>query len=103
MYRISTYNALGTPDDGIDYARRIGPARLATTERVARCLTDTARMWHQIGDGQRAFGALRSLEHTAPEELRRPALRTLTANLLYSSQSLPGITDLARRTGVLTG
>jgi transcriptional regulator with XRE-family HTH domain len=99
MYRISSYTVLGTPDDAVPYATGINPAQLANTERVARYLTDTARMWHQIGDGRRTFSALTAIERTAPEEVRRPAIRALTAELLYRPQSLPGLREFAVRTG----
>jgi hypothetical protein len=99
MYRISAYTVLGTPDDAVPYVTRVNRAHLASVERVARYLTDTARMWHQLGDGRRAFGALRALEVTAFEEVRRPALRALTADLLYTPQNLPGLREFAVRTG----
>ncbi|MFF2898610.1 hypothetical protein [Streptomyces sp. NPDC057966] len=76
-------------------------AQLGNTERVARYLTDAARMWHQLGDGRRTFSALRAIERTAPEEVRRPALRTLTADLLYAPGSLPGLREFAVRTGAV--
>jgi transcriptional regulator with XRE-family HTH domain len=101
MYRISSLTVLGTPDDAVAYVRRIEPAQLANAERVARYLTDTARMWHQLGDGRRTFNALRAVEHTAPEEVRRPAIRTLTADLLYRPGSLPGLREFAVRTGAV--
>ncbi|MBP0460847.1 helix-turn-helix domain-containing protein [Streptomyces montanisoli] len=101
MYRISSFTALGTPDDAVPYVRRVQPAQLANTERVARYLTDTARMWHQLGDGRRTFGALRAIEHTAPEEVRRPAIRSLTADLLYQPGSLAGLREFAVRTGAV--
>ncbi|WP_078943206.1 helix-turn-helix domain-containing protein [Streptomyces aureus] len=100
LYRIGIHNALGTPDEGIAYARSLAPARLPTPERRARYYTDTARMWHQLGDPRRTFTALRGIEHNAPEEARRPAVRTLTAELTYSSVSLPGLKEYAERTGV---
>ncbi|MFD8966117.1 transcriptional regulator [Streptomyces sp. NPDC059568] len=101
VYRISAYNALGTPDDAVPFARRVIPAQLASTQRVARYLTDTARMWHQLGDGPRTYSALRAIERRAPEEVRRPALRTLTNDLLYTPQSLPGLREFAVRTGAV--
>ncbi|WP_435056517.1 helix-turn-helix domain-containing protein [Streptomyces noursei] len=101
MYRISSLTVLGTPDDAVPYVRRVDPKQLANTERVARYLTDTARMWHQLGDGRRTFSALRAIEHTAPEEVRRPAVRTLTADLLYTPGSLPGLREFAVRTGAV--
>ncbi|PIB12275.1 hypothetical protein B1C81_00855 [Streptomyces sp. HG99] len=101
MYRISSLTVLGTPDDAVPYVQRVVPAQLANTERVARYLTDTARMWHQLGDGRRTFSALRAIEHVAPEEVRRPAIRTLTADLLYTPGSLPGLREFAVRTGAV--
>ncbi|RDG31043.1 transcriptional regulator [Streptomyces corynorhini] len=99
MYRISSFTVLGTPDDAIPYVTQVNTAQLASTERVARYLTDTARMWHQLGDNHRTFSALRALEATAPEEVQRPALRALTADLLYAPQNLPGLRVFAVRTG----
>ncbi|MFD8727747.1 helix-turn-helix domain-containing protein [Streptomyces sp. NPDC059611] len=99
MYRISSLTVLGTPDDAVQYVRRVNTMQLASTERVARYLTDTARMWHQLGDGRRTYSALRALDHTAPEEARRPAVRTLTADLLYRPGSIPGLREFAARTG----
>ncbi|MGW1275512.1 transcriptional regulator [Streptomyces tsukubensis] len=101
MYRISTYTVLGTPDDGIPYAHSVSLAALPTAERRARFLTDSGRMWNRIGDGPRTYAALRAIERTAPEELRRPALRMLTAELLHSPQHLRGIRDFADRHGAL--
>ncbi|MFI6056096.1 helix-turn-helix domain-containing protein [Streptomyces violascens] len=101
MYRISSLTVLGTPDDAVTYVRRVDPTQLANTERVARYLTDTARMWHQLGDNRSTFSALRAIEHTAPEEVQRPAIRTLTADLLYAPGSLPGLREFAVRTGAV--
>jgi len=99
LYRIGIFNALGTPDEGVRYAARIDPARLPTAERRARLGTDTARMWHQLGDHRKTFASLRMVEQAAPEEARRPALRAMTADLLYGPVSLPGMREFARRTG----
>lgn len=102
VYRVSVYNALGTPDDGIPHARRIPYTELADTERAARALTDTTRMWHALGEHARAYDALLVLERTAPEEVRRPAVRTLIASLVYAPARLPGIRELAARAGAMT-
>lgn len=99
LYWIGVHNALGTPDEGVRHAAAIDPARLPTAERRARLGTDTARMWHQLGDHRRTFASLRLVEQAAPEEVRRPALRALTADLLYGPVPLPGLRDFARRTG----
>lgn len=102
MYSISTHNSLRTPDEGVQHVSSIIPAQLPTAERRARYFTDTARMWHQIGDSRRAYTALRAVEREAPEEARRPAIQALTADLLYSPRSLPGLKEFALRTGAAT-
>jgi Helix-turn-helix domain len=100
LYWIGVHTALGGPDEGVRYAARIVPGQLPTTERRARYGTDCARMWHHLGDHRRTLAALRFTEQVAPEEVRRPALRALTADLLYAPVTVPGVRELAARTGV---
>lgn len=101
LYRVGIFNVLGTPDDGVPYAKRLTSVVWPSAERQARAGTDTARMWHQLGDHRRTFAALRSVEQAAPEEARRPALRALTADLLYGPVALPGLRAFAQRTGAI--
>lgn len=101
MYRISTLNALGTPDEGVKVAGRLNINLMSTPERRARAWTDTARMWHALGDGPQTFAALRRIEAEAPQEVRRPALRALTADLLYGPARVQGLREFAVRTGAL--
>ncbi|MFE4974233.1 helix-turn-helix domain-containing protein [Kitasatospora sp. NPDC056651] len=100
LYWVGVHTALGTPDEGVPYAARIAPGRLPTAERRARYGTDCARMWHHLGDHHRTFAALRFTEQVAPEEVRRPALRALTTDLLYAPASVSGVREFAARTGV---
>ncbi|MFD5467256.1 XRE family transcriptional regulator [Kitasatospora sp. NPDC127059] len=100
LYWIGVHSALGTPDEGVPYAARIAPERLPTAERQARFGTDCARMWHHLGDHRRTVAALRYTERVAPEEVQRPALRALTADLLYAPVTVAGVRELAARTGV---
>ncbi|MFI1258950.1 XRE family transcriptional regulator [Streptomyces netropsis] len=97
-FHISIHNVLGTPDEGLAYARRINPAVFTTAERRARYWTDTARMWARLGDHGRTFAALRAIEQQAPEEARRPSVRALTADLVYAPVNLPGLKEYAART-----
>ncbi|MER5783079.1 helix-turn-helix transcriptional regulator [Streptomyces mobaraensis] len=99
--RISIFNALGEPDDGVAPMQRINPGKFPTAERRARFFTDAARMWHQLGNHQRTYAALRSIEREAPEEARRPSVRALTADLVYAPVRLPGIREFAGRTGAI--
>lgn len=101
VYRIGVFNALGTPDEGVSVARRIDIDMMSTPERRARAWTDTARMWHALGDGPQTFAALQRVEKEAPQEVRRPALRALTANLLYAPARVPGVRQFAARTGAI--
>jgi len=102
LYRIGIHNVLGTPDEGLKYADSINPARLPTAERRARFYTDTARMWHQLGNPCATYAALRGIEHQAPEEARRPAIRALTTDLVYGPVALPGLKEYAVRTGAVS-
>jgi transcriptional regulator with XRE-family HTH domain len=99
VYRIGVFNALGAPDEGVDVTRRLDIDTMSTAERRARAWTDTARMWHALGESGKTFAALRHVEHEAPQEVRRPALRALTADLLYAPARVPGIREFADRTG----
>ncbi len=102
-YRISVLNALGTPDEAVTVANRLNIGRMATAERRARAWTDVARMWNALGNGKQTFAALRRVEREAPQEVRRPALRALTAGLLYGPTRIEGIREFAARTGALAG
>lgn len=103
VYRIGVLNALGTPDEGVKVAARLNIDSMPTAERRARAWTDTARMWHALGDQPQTFAALRRVEQEAPQEVRRPALRALTADLLYTPARVPGVREFAARTGALPG
>ncbi|MFI2078474.1 helix-turn-helix domain-containing protein [Streptomyces triculaminicus] len=98
-YRISVFNVLGTPDEGVPVASQLAIDRLPSPERRARTWTDTARMWHALGNGPQTLAALRRVEQEAPQEAQRPAIRALTSELLYTSPRVPGIREFAARTG----
>ncbi|WP_431771590.1 helix-turn-helix domain-containing protein [Streptomyces cucumeris] len=102
VYRIGVHNALGTPDEGVAIAAGLDIDRMPTAERRARAWTDTARMWHALGEDRKTFSALRSIEQEAPQEVRRPALRALTSDLLFSSARVQGVREFAARTGALS-
>ncbi|MCC3779788.1 XRE family transcriptional regulator, partial [Streptomyces sp. UNOB3_S3] len=99
-FRLSLYNKLGAPDQAVPVVARVNPSVFPTAERRARFHTDVARMWHQLGNDTRTFASLRAIEHEAPQEARRPSVKALTADLLYSSTSLPGLKEFAARTGI---
>ncbi|MFZ3476021.1 helix-turn-helix domain-containing protein [Streptomyces sp. 2.9] len=101
VYRIGVHNTLGTPDEGVEIARGLDVSLMSTAERRARAWTDTARMWHALGNSPEAFTALRHVEQEAAQEVRRPALRALTSSLLYSPARVPGLREFAVRTGAV--
>lgn len=101
VYRIGVLNSPGTPDEGVEIAADLNIDLIPTAERRARAATDTARMWHALGDGQKTFNALRRVEQEAPQEVRRPALRALTSDLLYGPGRVQGLREFAVRTGAL--
>jgi transcriptional regulator with XRE-family HTH domain len=102
LYRISIANALGDPDRGVAPTRALAPVRFRTAEREGRKWTDMARVWAALGERQRTFACLRAVAQVSPEEVERPSLRALTANLLYDGPELPGLREFALRTGAAT-
>ncbi|MER8119077.1 helix-turn-helix transcriptional regulator [Streptomyces sp. NPDC094031] len=101
VYRIGVHTTLGTPDEGVQIAQDLDINLMPTAERRARAWTDTARMWHALGNGPQTFAALRRVEQEAAQEVRRPALRALTSNLLYGPARVPGLREFALRTGAV--
>ncbi|MFE4304753.1 helix-turn-helix domain-containing protein [Streptomyces sp. NPDC056891] len=101
VYRIGVHTTLGTPDEGVQIAQGLDISLMPNAERRARAWTDTARMWHALGNGEQAFAALRRVEQEAAQEVRRPALRALTSNLLYGPARVSGLREFARRTGAV--
>jgi hypothetical protein len=101
VYRIGVLNALGTPDEGVKVSSGLDVDRMPTAERRARAWTDIARMWHALGNAQKTFNALRRVEQEAPLEVRRPALRALTMDLLYGPARVQGLRDFAVHTGAI--
>ncbi|MFD0279511.1 XRE family transcriptional regulator [Kitasatospora sp. NPDC127111] len=101
LYRIGIATALGNPDAGVKHALALDPTRLPTRERRARYFTDTARMWDALGEDQRTYEALLGMERVAPQEVRRPSVRTITARLVHSPARLPGLRPFAARTGAI--
>lgn len=84
VYQIGVRTALGDAGTALDYARRLEIRSLPAPERQARFCLDTARAWHRFGDPRKCYQALRAAEHLAPEELRRPSVRSLVAGLLHT-------------------
>jgi transcriptional regulator with XRE-family HTH domain len=100
VYRVSVHNALGDPASALAHARIVNPANLPTTERRMRLYTDTARAWQQHGDIARAATTLGRLAQTAPEELRRPSVKTMITTMIDAPGPTPReLEPLARALG----
>ncbi|WP_234043310.1 transcriptional regulator [Streptomyces marianii] len=100
LYRIGIHRHLGDLDTALAAARRLHPAHLPAPERRARAATDTARALIDAGDTAGAFTQLLLIEHAAPLEARRPAVRALTAHVARLRPELPGLDGYVRRTVV---
>jgi transcriptional regulator with XRE-family HTH domain len=102
VYRIGVHTALGDSGAALTYARNVNQHLLPTPERHARFCVDTARAWFAHGRVDRAYQVLRAAERYAPEELRRPSVRTLVSDLLYTPGTRPtGLRELAGRCGAV--
>ena len=100
IYQIGVRTALGDAGTALDYARRVEIRSLPTAERQGRFALDTARAWHRFGDLRRCYLALHAAEHLAPEELRRPSVRSLVTGLLHAPGALPAdLREFATRIG----
>jgi hypothetical protein len=98
-YEISVRNALDDPGGALTAAKRIQPGALPTRERFARYGLDVARAWHQQGRSDRAIQALLAAECCGPEDVRRPSVRALIADLASEPNPPVGARALATRTG----
>lgn len=100
IYRIGIHNALGDPAQALAVARGVALGALPTAERRARVCVDVARAWFAYGDRERCLRALRLADTHAPEEVRRPRIRSLTRDLLDLPGREPdGLRDFAVATG----
>jgi transcriptional regulator with XRE-family HTH domain len=102
LYRIGIHHALGDDVAAIDHAGTIDVARLPTPERRARYCLDVARTYRTLGKPDKAYQALLAAERYAPEDVRRPSVRTVVAELLYTPGSMPGLRAFAHRIGATT-
>ncbi|MFF4927125.1 helix-turn-helix domain-containing protein [Kitasatospora sp. NPDC001261] len=100
LHELSVHYELGDAGRAIELARTIDPAALPTAERQARFFTDVARAFDQWGKYEQCYRALLAAEETAPQEVRRGAVRDLAVGLLRYDRQLPGVRDFAARAGV---
>jgi hypothetical protein len=99
LYRIGIHHALGDDTGALHHARNINVNRLPTAERRARFCLDLARTYQSLDDPEKVYQALLAAERYAPEDVRRPSVRTVVGELLYAPGSMPGLRTFARRIG----
>ncbi|MFF7455277.1 helix-turn-helix domain-containing protein [Kitasatospora sp. NPDC008115] len=100
LHELSVHYELGDAGRAIELASTIDPTALPTAERQARFFTDVARAFDQWGKPEQCYRALLAAEETAPQEIRRGAVRDLATTLLRHDRKLPGVRDFAARAGV---
>ncbi|MEU8349126.1 helix-turn-helix transcriptional regulator [Streptomyces sp. NPDC048845] len=99
LHEVSVHQVLGSPDLAVAAARRVD-TRGMPMERVARLGLDVARAYADWGRPEACLRALLAVEQAAPQEVRRPGTRALTAGLLGTC-AVPGLRAFAARTGAL--
>jgi transcriptional regulator with XRE-family HTH domain len=99
LYRIGVHHALGDDIGALRHARTIDVGRLPTAERRARFCLDVARAHQSLGNPDKAYQALLAAERHAPEDVRRPSVRTVVGELLYAPGAMQGLRSFARRIG----
>ncbi|MEV7866138.1 helix-turn-helix transcriptional regulator [Streptomyces sp. NPDC088124] len=102
LHQISISHLLGDAGTAIDHARQVNTARLPTAERRARYWIDVARSFDQWNKPGNCYRALLAAEEAAPQEVRRGAVKTMTAGLMRHDRTLPGVRSFAHRVGALT-
>ncbi|MGW4381243.1 XRE family transcriptional regulator [Kitasatospora sp. NPDC004531] len=100
LHEVSVHYELGDAGRAIELASTIVPTALPTVERQARFFIDVARAFDQWNKPEQCYRALLAAEETAPQELRRGAVRDLATTLLRHDRKLPGVRDFAARAGV---
>ncbi|MFE9888920.1 helix-turn-helix domain-containing protein [Streptomyces scopuliridis] len=102
LHQISISHLLGDAGTAIDHARQVNTVQLPTAERRARYWIDVARSFDQWNKPGNCYRALLAAEEAAPQEVRRGAVRTMTAGLMRHDRTLPGVRSFAHRVGALT-
>ncbi len=99
LYRIGVHLALGDSTGALTHARTVDVARLPSPERQARYCLDVARTYRTLGKPDKVYQALLAAERYAPEDVRRPSVRTVVGELLYAPGNMPGLRTFAHRIG----
>jgi transcriptional regulator with XRE-family HTH domain len=105
LYGISVARAVGDYGQAIAFSQEVTAGALASDERRARRLEDTAIAWWGRGRAAETFQALLAAERISVQEVReRPWARRLTLNLLSCGPGVTGLSGLrefAVRSGVI--
>nr|WP_328806367.1 helix-turn-helix transcriptional regulator [Streptacidiphilus fuscans] len=102
LHTVSTHVALGDAGAALDAAAPLMGRRIQAPERRAALWLDVARAKSQLGQLDEAHRALRLAQRAAPEDVRRPAVRELVADLAVRDRTgkVPGLRRMCDELGV---
>ncbi|SEK44569.1 helix-turn-helix domain-containing protein [Streptacidiphilus jiangxiensis] len=103
LHTVSTHVALGDAGAALDAATPLMRRRIQSPERRAALWLDIARANSQLGRLDEAHRALRIAQQAAPEDVGRPAVLELIADLTTRDRSgkVPGLRRMCDELGVL--
>lgn len=81
LHEVNIAVTLGDAGAALQTARTISPASVTVTERRACFYIDVGRAWYGRGHYEQAYLALRAADETAPEEVKRAAVRQLADDI----------------------
>ncbi|GAA3798198.1 hypothetical protein GCM10022403_035060 [Streptomyces coacervatus] len=96
LHEVSVHYLLGDAGKAIGIARGISPLGLPK-ERLVRVRWETARAYAQWNRWHQCLSELEAIERIAPQEVRRPAVRTLTRTMLSTPAPTHGVKAFAQR------
>jgi hypothetical protein len=105
LHRVAAAVSLGDAGTAVTLAATVDLANVQLPERKAALYLDVAQAYNQWDKHDRAFDAIRTAEHIAPEEVRyRPAVHRILHDLLRRSPPhlQPRVRRYADAVGALT-
>lgn len=98
-YGLCVHHVLGDSSKALKHMTAVGRYPVATPERQARVLHDSAKLHRDLGDLPKTLELLRKHESAAPQDARRTSVRTMVAHMQVTSPGLPGLGQFAARIG----
>ncbi len=102
LHELSAAVAFGDAGIALEAAQPLACRRIPVPERRSALWVETARAYSQQGRLAAGYRALRMAEHCAAQDIRRPAVRELVADMAARDRrrTLPELHDFCRRLGV---